>query len=232
MQSFDKAMDWIVSDCWLACFDILGFRNLINVSKDDFAAFNVRVDYEDTIEYLRKKCDSYRPGYIDYCWFSDTFLMFCPDDSLEAYGIIQSAAKHFMHSCISSRIPMRGAIAVGSLLRSPDKRSFVGKGFLEAFEYAEDQDWVGLLLTPNAIKKIESYGLSPIHLDFVRSDIIPMRKFAGHNVVAYRFQNGAANYRCSLLARLRDMKMSSPEQYHDKYDRTMRFIEKHYRWIE
>jgi len=185
-----------------------------------------------TLEYLRKKCASYRPGHIDYCWFSDTFLMFCPDDSLQAYRIIQSAAKRFMHSCISSRIPMRGAIAVGSLLRSPDKRSFVGKGFLEAFEYAEDQDWIGLLLTPNAVKKTESYGSSPIHHDFVRSDIIPMRKFAGHNVLAYRFQDGAANSPCLLLPKLHDMKMSSPEHCRDKYDRTMKFIEKHYRWLK
>jgi len=48
MESMERADSWIVSDCWLACFDILGFRNLINVNKDDFAAFNVRVDYEDT----------------------------------------------------------------------------------------------------------------------------------------------------------------------------------------
>jgi hypothetical protein len=227
--SFGKANDWIASDCWLACFDILGFKNLIDVDKDDFEAPRVRAQYEETLRQLRKKSGnfSYRPGDIDYCWFSDTFLMYCPDDSPEAYGMVQSAAKHFMHACIYSRIPMRGAIAVGSLLRSPDKRSFVGKGFLEAYEYAVDQDWIGLLLTPSAIKKIESYGSSLIY-DFVRSNDIPMRKLAGHNVLAYRFQDGAANYPCPLLPMLNEMKVLSEEQYRPKYERMEKFIEKHY----
>ncbi len=233
MQSFDKAMDWIISDCWLACFDILGFKNLIDVGKDDFEALYIRAQYEEAIEHLQKKSDnfSYTPGHIDYCWFSDTFLMFCPDDSPGSYAMIQAAAKHFIYSCISLPIPLRGAITVGPLIRSQDKRSFIGKGFLEAFQYAEDQDWIGLILTPTAIKKIESYGVSPIG-DFVQSDEIPMRALRGQEVLVYRFQDGAANFPSPLLAMLCDMKMSSPEQYRDKYDRTMKFIEKHYQWLE
>ena len=233
MQSFDKANDWIVSDCWLACFDILGFKNLIDVDKNDFEALCVRAQYEETLRHLQKKSGnfSYKPGDIDYCWFSDTFLMFCRDDSLKSYTMIQAAAKHFIYSCISLPIPLRGAITVGPFIRSPDNRSFIGRGFLEAFRYTEDQDWIGLILTPTAIKKIESSGLSLIY-DFVQSDEIPMRVLRGQKVLAYRFQDGAANFPCPLLPMLRDMKMSSPEQYRDKYDRTMNFIEKHYQWLE
>ena len=158
--------------------------------------------------------------------------MFTPDDSKRSYGVIQFAAKHFMDRCIHSRIPMRGAISVGSFMRTRDNRSFIGKAFLDAFEYAEDQDWIGLILTPTAIKKAESCDLVPVRHDFVRSQNIPMRKFSIEDVLAYRFQKGRANRPCSLLPMLRDMRMQSDEVFRPKYERTEQFIAEHYRWLK
>jgi hypothetical protein len=232
MRAFENAESWVISDCWVACFDILGFRNLMSVEDDDSRAYGVRVDYEETIENLENSCREYEEGALDYCWFSDTFLMFTPDDSASAYCVIQFAAKHFIEHCIYSRIPMRGAISVGSFMRTRDNRSFIGKAFLEAFEYAEDQDWIGLLITPTAMTKAAAYGLSPTHHDFVRSKKIPMRKFSSEDVVAYRFQNGRANFPCPLLPMLRDMKLQSEERHRPKYERAEEFIEEHYRWVE
>jgi hypothetical protein len=229
-ELFIKADTWIKSNCWLAVFDILGFSNLAAVDKDDRQAFSVRVDYEETIQHLediRKNCSS---DCFDYCGFSDTFLLHTPDDSARSYTIIQSASKRFIKKCILSRIPARGAIAVGSLMRTKDNRAFIGNTFLEAYKYAEDQDWIGLLITPNASLKAESYGLCPTRHDFVRSDDIPMRKFTGQNILAYRFQNGAANHSSPLLPMLRDMKLHSDEKYRYIYERTEQFIDKNYQW--
>ena len=85
----------------------------------------MRVDYEETIKFLQHSCDAYKPGSLEYCWFSDTFLMYTSDDSASSYTIIQSAAKHFIERCLYSRIPIRGAIAVGTLWHSEDNRSLV-----------------------------------------------------------------------------------------------------------
>lgn len=229
-ESCEKADDWIRSNCWLTVFDILGFTNLINVNEDNLQAFNVRVDYEETIQNLESSCDDYFPSSLNYCWFSDTFLIYTSDDSAQSYTIIQSASKIFIDKYICSRIPIRGAIAVGTFMRSKDNRSFIGSAFIEAFKYAEDQNWIGLLITPNAIKKAESYSLSPIRHDFVRSDDIPMRKFTNKNILAYRFQNEAANFPSHLLPCLRDMKSDAGDKYRFKYERTEKFIEKYYQW--
>ncbi len=35
MKAYENAEKWIISDCWLASFDILGFRNLVSVDQDD-----------------------------------------------------------------------------------------------------------------------------------------------------------------------------------------------------
>ena len=230
-ESLKKADEWVKSNCWLAVFDILGFSNLIAVDQDDLKAFSVRVDYEETIKYLERSCNEYQLGSLQYSWFSDTFLMYTLDDSARSYTIIQSAAKHFIEKCIYSRIPIRGAITVGPLWRTKDNRSFIGNAFLEAFKYAEDQDWIGLLITPNAIKKAKSDGLCPTHHDFVQSDDIPMRNFTDQNILAYRFQNGAANYSSPLLPKLCEMKLHSEEKYHNKYESTMQFIEKNYSYL-
>jgi hypothetical protein len=223
-ESLRKADEWIQSNCWLAVFDILGFRNLISVDNDDFRAFSVRVAYQETIRHLETSCHEYQPGALQYAWFSDTFLMYAPDDSAGSYQIIQRAAKSFIERCTDSQIPIRGAIAVGSLFRTADDRSFIGNAFLEAFEYAEDQDWIGLLITPNAVNRVASYGVCPTHHDFVQSNDIPMRKCEGQKVLAYRLQRGASNFPPRLLRSLRQMQRDSDEKYRDKYERTMQFI--------
>ncbi len=92
-ELFIKADTWIRSNCWLAVFDILGFSNLINVNEDNLQAFNVRVDYEETIQNLESSCNDYFPGSLNYCWFSDTFLIYTSDDSAKSYTIIQLASK-------------------------------------------------------------------------------------------------------------------------------------------
>jgi len=232
MKDITKADEWIVSNCWVACFDILGIRNIINVDEDDVRAFVVRVDYETTIDYLRSSCDDWEPGIIDYCWFSDTYLMFSRDASGQSYSIVETAAKFFIRKCIYSGIPIRGAISVGPFIRSADNRCFVGKAFLDALEYAEDQDWIGLLMTPSAITKAESMGLYPVRHDFVRYAKIPLRRLKNSEVMAYRFQNGMANFSSPLLPKLNEMKQLSELQYRHKYQRTEDFIEENYTYID
>jgi hypothetical protein len=229
---YNRAEQWIASDCWVAYFDILGISNLMSIENDDPKAFLIRLDYEETIGILRRSCEEYDHGSLDYCWFSDTFLMFTADDSPKSYSVIQFAAKIFINRCLYSRIPIRGAISVGSFMRSQDNRSFIGNAFIDAYKYGEDQDWLGLIITPRGITKAESYNLYPNRHDFVRSDKIPMRKLPSNDVMAYRFQNGEANFPSPLLPILKDMKTQSGEEYRGKYERTEQFIIEHYRWMK
>jgi hypothetical protein len=231
-ESEEKADKWNKSDCWIAVFDILGFSNLIATNKDDMQAFYIRVDYEETIRHLKDSCESYKSGSLQYCWFSDTFLMYTSDDSAESYIVIQYASKYFIEKCIYSRVPIRGAISFGVLYHTEDNRSFIGTAFLEAFEYAEDQDWIGLLITPSAVKKAESLGMYPTRHDFVQSNEIPLRKCNRQNVLAYRFQNGAANFPSPLIPILCDMKGVSKDIYRRKYENTEKFIQRNYRYVD
>lgn len=213
----------------MASFDILGFKNMATLDGDSFQAQLIQMDYEEVLNLLNEECRDYGAEDLDYFWLSDTFVVFSRDESSRSYSAVQYAAKHFIEKCIYSRIPVRGALAFGCLILSNDRRSVMGRAFVDAHIYGEDQNWIGLLLAPSAITKIRSQGLEPTHHDFVASSDIPMRKCGANKVLAYRFQNGSANFSSPLLPVLREMKHKAGEANHAKYDRTIQFIEKHYR---
>lgn len=145
---------WKHRTCWVASFDILGFKNLVNVDGESFEAQLVQEDYDQMLEHLAKSTEPFNPADLSYFWLSDTFVIYTQDDRGKSYSLIQSAAKRFIEKCLYSGIPIRGAISVGPLTTSADNRSVMGKAFIDAFVTGEDQDWLGLLLTREAIAKV------------------------------------------------------------------------------
>ncbi|WP_243383818.1 hypothetical protein [Geothrix alkalitolerans] len=223
---------WILSNSWVASFDILGFKNMVNVDGATFEATLIMEDYEETLAHLESTCRDYQAGFLDYSWLSDTFIIFSRDDSAQSYALIQQASKHFFEKCLYSSIPLRGALSEGSFIRSKDGRSLMGKAFIEAFTYGEDQDWLGFLLTPSAILKARSFGLEPSRHDFVSTEEIPMRKCLASDVMACRLQNGRANFSSPFIHFLQQMRHQAGPAHFNKYDRTIQFIQNHYRFIE
>jgi hypothetical protein len=225
----DEHISWTVRTCWVASFDILGFKNLVNVDGGSIKAHLIRGDYERALEHLKDAAEPRSLGKLEYFWLSDTFVMYTEDDSALSYSVIQRAAKYFVEECLYSHIPIRGAISVGSLSLSSDNRAVMGEAFIDAFVTGEDQDWLGLLLSERAVARAQALGLEPSRHDFVASGSVPMRKCDAHRVMAYRFQNGAANFSSPLLPVLEAMRASSAAPHHPKYERTIEFIKVHYR---
>jgi len=106
----------------------------------------------------------------------------------------------------------------------------MGKAFIDSFTHGEDQDWLGLLLTPAAIDRVRSYGLNPAGHDFVSYPQIPMRECSPESVMAYRLQNGSANFPSPFITHLQQMKRRAGSKHHEKYDRTIEFIGQYYRY--
>lgn len=221
--------NWTIRDCWVASFDILGFKNMVNIEGASFQAQLVQEDYDQTLEHLQKAAEPYPAADLAHFWLSDTFVIFTNDDQGRSYTLIQRAAKYFITRCLTSGIPIRGAISVGSLATSGDNRSVMGKAFIDSFITGEDQDWLGLLLTAQAVSKARSLGLEPTRHDFVASPDMPMRKCAVNEVMAYRFQDGSANFDSPLIPILESMKNRAGAAHELKYQRTINFISEHYR---
>lgn len=60
---------------------------------------------------------------------------------------------YFMRSAITQGFPLRGAIGGGDFYK--DGEILVSTGLIDAALYEKEQDWLGAVLTPNAIKLIE-----------------------------------------------------------------------------
>ncbi len=220
---------WNRRETWVGVFDILGFKRIVSEADKDFPRLLLTSQLDDIYETL--KSDMMEHGKLDFLSFSDTFVIFTSTLETSSYPWFLLQCIQTIEKSIQVRLPLRGAISVGSAYTSTDPPIVLGQSFLEAYDYCEDQNWIGLLLTPSATIKLREHGLEPLHHDF-RQDDIPLQKMLQENVLAYRFQNGEANFVSPYLAYLQEMRHYAPDKNKEKYTRTMEFIKKHYRFIQ
>ena len=148
---------------WLAYFDLLGIRQLLAEDKelDVFSAYDKAI----------KECghiERWTGGTLQHAWFSDTFLIWAPDDSTTSFHDVDQMARIFADSLLQARIPLRGAVSCGLLYTDVENKVFFGSALVEAYEYGEGQDWIGLLLSPSATKRLDSLGV-PINASYYAS---------------------------------------------------------------
>lgn len=221
---------WNEKTSWVACFDILGFKELVKFEESSESKLKyIMEDYEGILDGVKESL-SFGEGDVTCCWISDTFIFYTQSADRDSFIAIKDVATQFIEACITRLVPIRGAITAGHIVFTSDHRVFMGSGFIEAFEYAEGQDWIGLLLTKNALSKINQFELG-VNLDsFVTSAEIPMKKgFINNSIMAYRFQSGSQSFENKNIFPLLTIKENSPEQHHGKYDRTVSFIRSHHR---
>ena len=196
---------WNSIKTWVAHFDILGFKHRINYDDQTLLLEILKSSIDEVIEQMEEKNQDFE-NVISYTSYADTFIIY--SKTLETSGgiVLVESSKDFLKTCILKRIPVRGAISYGELILGHNNRIIMGKAFLESYEYGEDQNWIGLLLTPSASFQLRSVGLDPTRNGFVNCDI-PLRKYSifDENVYAYRFINGSTSFTCPLLPMLNEM---------------------------
>jgi hypothetical protein len=222
-------LTWRRRNAWIGVFDILGFRTLIRKADQDFP----RAVLTDGLSELLAGLNSEEAmhGDLESLVISDTVIVFAPNLESSAYGWFLLQCRNLVHNSIRIRLPLRGAISRGTTFTAQEHPIILGPAFVEAYEYCEDQDWIGLLLTPSATRALRENGLEPLHHDFVPGPV-PLRHLASTDVLAYRFQNGSANFDSPLLPWLREMQHFAPEIAKAKYARTLDHIQRHYRYLD
>ena len=167
---------WNSIKTWVAHFDILGFKHRINYDDQTLLLEILKSSIDEVIEQMEEKNQDFE-NVISYTSYADTFIIY--SKTLETSGgiVLVESSKDFLKTCILKRIPVRGAISYGELILGHNNRIIMGKAFLESYEYGEDQNWIGLLLTPSASFQLRSVGLDPTRNGFVNCDI-PLRKYS------------------------------------------------------
>jgi hypothetical protein len=148
---------------WVTYLDLLGFTELIQ-TKDWVHVFSY---YTQAIEDCIKENDAFE-STIEKAWFSDTFLLYSPDDTALSFTAIESMTRWFVHSLVSHGIPVRGAISCADLYADKDNNLFFGEALIEAHHYGENQNWIGFILTPSCIRQMDIINLpADQRLDYV-----------------------------------------------------------------
>ena len=246
----------INGNCWVACFDILGFKEEILGFEqahgvghlDGFA----NVIYKETLEALNKNTKDLQ-DYIYTYWISDTFMFYTPDDSKQSFNVISELALIFFRDRIrrSPTRMMTGALGTGQLYANKQDNIFIGSALIDAYTYAEKQDWIGFVITPDAEKKISdiesTLDIPPRTLlyQYIRYDV-PVKKKESRKELSF-----AAKIKRFFLSRRKESKKellfaakiqsdlvikklflsrkkgTAQKEWMKKYENTRRFFEQH-----
>jgi hypothetical protein len=136
--------------CWIAYFDLLGFRSLV----ENRSIWEVRKCYEEALDEVNRKC-----YWTPAMWFSDTFLFYTQDDSRDSFGKIVGASEGFFRRMLKNLIPVRGCLAFGEFYAGP-KGTLFGPALIKAYDEAEAQDWLGFILSEEAENKVKQYEIN------------------------------------------------------------------------
>jgi hypothetical protein len=207
---------------WVSYLDLLGFTNTV-LSKNWTQVF---ATYTQAVEkFIADK--SYNPG-IGKTWFSDTFLSYTEDDSAKSFAGIEGVTRRFIYYLISSGIPIRGSISCGGLYVDKDNNIFFGEALIESYQYGENQDWLGLVLSPSAVKQMKEVGLpADERLNYAfwnipkKHDDTNDKKLPAYIIGREFIING----RNICLDKLKEMKANiNDENISRKYENTINFI--------
>ena len=216
---------WQSYTAWTAYFDLLGFKNKL----EELSLPLLQLKVDEIVNDFHKEVNEFEKN-VDSLFYADTFIFFSKSDDDKHYPGILHGATHFLEKCISKGIALRGAISFGEIAVREDKTIVIGNAFLDSHNYAENSNWLGLILTPTASKRVKEMGLDPIRHGFIYGEI-PWRngsKLKG-DVHAYSFCRGVTNFDSPLLPQLESMQLVAPEEAKEKYEQTIRFIGKHWR---
>jgi len=231
----------IDGNCWVAYFDILGFKNEIYLNRGQLSVLAYM--YKEVIEHINgklKNIPSFRSLY-GCSWFSDTFLLYSLDDSIKSYNTVYSAAKQFFdYMTITKKWLLRGAIAVGDFYVDMNNSIYLGEALIDAYNFTEKQDWIGMVLTPTAYEKLSTHGHAFTYVDGLcfREYVVPVKRRIESNGLEQMVLDSERLWAYHYRKRdpRRDIIMNSMRRvcskgdglaisHRRKYDNTLRFYE-------
>ena len=90
--------------------------------------------------------------------FSDTVVLVTDDDSLSSFEALAEASSHLLFALLKHDVPLRGAIAHGTLVRDQHTSHTViaGRPIIEAHHFESQLQWIGVMLAPSVLRHLGS----------------------------------------------------------------------------
>lgn len=129
---------------YVALLDVLGFRNLVRSDPGG----------NQIVQYIGAMESALLDASVESVIFSDTIVVTKESKDPESLRVLCEVCAKLMLSLLHVDITVRGSIAFGTYLRSTVANSvfLAGDPIIEAFEYEKKQNWIGVTLTPSALR--------------------------------------------------------------------------------
>lgn len=149
----------------VGAFDFLGFRHVMQTADDlwrlvahvKLVADLIRVVAEARSLFTVDGAEpSGRPFVLNV---SDTILVVSPSsEPPDTLQFLWNTHQVLFHS-IQAGMPLRGAVTVGDVLVSRERRLFLGPAVLEALALERSQEWSGACVSSMLLDRIEAAGI-------------------------------------------------------------------------
>ncbi len=216
---------------------MLGFRPLVKAFVSKFAEHLDVFDKNYYDKFLKELNDKITclPEWLAATWFSDSFIFYTFDASYEAFVHLNMTARQFFVQASSVDMPLRGALSLGHFYADKTRGTYIGDALIEAYEYAEKQDWVGFVLTPRTIERVLKHvRLSRFlaHESEYRRYQVPVKLIKDTKVelnqeelYAFKFYKDSSMIRkVEIMYQAAKNNVAVPPGVLRKYDNTMKFI--------
>jgi hypothetical protein len=197
---------------WVAYFDLLGSK--------DREALELYEIYRTCLQ--EAEWNTHQIDVVQITYFSDTFLLFTPDDSKKSLNSIDMAARGFFDDLIDRDIPVRGGMACNEFYPDNANGIYLGKALVEAHEIGEKYNWLGFVLHQSALDAMAKTGRTATDRGHYKKWNAEFRNkpgstFCNEEVTAYFSLNNLENLK-SLARQVED-------EYKEKYFNSIAFLE-------
>jgi hypothetical protein len=130
---------------FVAMLDVLGFSALVSGDDDRLNSY---------VSCLQEVIGDPDASKVEYVVFSDSIVLTTGKDVDSFQSLIQRCS-HVLGLMLDKEIALRGAVAYGDYIREKNSGGvFVaGKAIIDAYNFEQQQDWVGIMLAPSAIRQ-------------------------------------------------------------------------------
>ena len=164
----------------MAFVDILGFARLVSEPTSAFSA-----KFRSYSQSIRDATCCERLRYVV---FSDTIVVTTTDDTEDSFKAIVAGCSRLFDNLVVIGFPFRGCISWGPYERFAGGGEsgviIAGPPIIDAYRYAERQDWVGIIISPSVLRHIRrpSESAKPLLLLYRE---IPLKGETGGGVQPY-----------------------------------------------
>ncbi len=224
--------DIVNGNCWVAYFDILGFKNRLNDFCSQAGNGNldifVKINYDSILNRAKKKVKGYKEHLdsLEHAWFSDSFLFYVPvDKNGYSFDVMTTLARFFIVGGIKEKVPLVGAISVGEFYADKNNNVYIGPALVDAVEYTENQNWLGLVVSQKAIREIQEIDRFPSKDKYGEYDVPVKIKGPTKRLVVCKIHKHYPVEKKIREMRQKAINEDAEEKVIKKYDNTLCFIE-------